>query len=478
MAGALGAGVVAASGGDAEEAAVGGLVGALWANAIKAAFLQAGAANRMFWTPGSTHSLAYAGLAGWAGQPNDRAIGAVGRWLRRSAVDLRRRGAGRALVSPIEGVQHFMEGFDHGMWQQLHNGSKLYYFDSVFGRVRQELADAGKLGKNLIRDKATGMVIDEELLRASREIMQQANNFFGGQQFSRLLAKPEMQFLLRRAQLSPDWGLSQLIGAGNLLLNMTLPQQVATSAIAGGVMEMVSRGFELDEMTVNGVAGGALMGGLLGPWANRVRARIGARGDVMAKEARRLYRSALVGGFFFMNLLNMAFQGRPMWENPEGDTMKVMLPDGSRLGLGKAWLEVFEFAGAVDEERFPVPVLSRAESKLAVLPRLGTGLLFNRGVFGPIISAGEEPWEKAGDAMEFAFEGARPITLSNVFRPLQQVGSGRDPAEALGQAGIGAEGFQIGSPRRERRLQDARVDAIRSLATPPGVGATAFRPTL
>ena len=86
--------------------------------------------------------------------------------MRRSAVDLRRRGAGRALVSPIEGVQHFMEGFDHGMWQQLHNGSKLYYFDSVFGRVRQELADAGKLGKNLIRDKATGMVIDEELLRA------------------------------------------------------------------------------------------------------------------------------------------------------------------------------------------------------------------------------------------------------------------------------------------------------------------------
>jgi len=345
------------------------------------------------------------------------------------------------LTNAIDGIRHVEEGFNQLMWETIHNGTKQFYFTTQWNKLVTKLADQGKLGKNVVNG------IDLEILRGSKEIMETANNSFGGQIYSRLWKDPEFQLKLQPFMLSPDWTSSRLRGAANMLLNMDAVQAGVFSGAAGAVVELADKGFNIDEMTAKGFIGGAILGGVLNKWAQRINVRMGTRGDIMAREARRLNSSALLGGYFMANLLNRAFTGRWMFDNEEGDRLKIVLPDGARVGLGKQFLEPFEVTGGI--EAFPIPVLSRLKSKLSPAINQTISILSNRSFFGPIFAADDEPWQLAGSAIKHFSRELTPITASGPARETAAIFSGiREPAEGVALGVLRASGINVAPPRR------------------------------
>jgi hypothetical protein len=442
-----GAGAAAALGGEGEEVAVGGLVGALWSNALVAAMRNSLLSRKASMTPGLEPALAYMGLAGWTGRPADRAIGAFGRLLGKKAEDLRRSGGNKLLISAIEGTRHLQEGFNQVLWETIHNGGKQFYFTTRWLEAHGKSA-----GKNIVNG------IDMDLLQASREIMQSANNAFGGQQMSRLWRNPQFQQYLTGFQLSPDWTSSRLLGAGSVLMNMSPLPRAALGAAAGAAFEAAEAGFDMDHMTARGATGGAVLGSILGRWGNQVAARIGTKGDVMAREARRLYGAALLGGYVVGNLLNRAFTGRWMFQNEEGSRMHIELPDGTRIGFGKAYKEAFEFAGA-DPKYSP---LSRLASKGSPLARAAAELWSNQTWNGPIYQLDAPLWEQAGSLVKYASGSVTPIALQGPVRAVEAVSSGRITGPAALTLGVvRASGIQALPP-----LQGLEGTGIGSLVAP------------
>lgn len=441
---AFGASGAAALGADTPgEVAAGGLVGALWANAMTAALRNSILSRKAAMQPGSQRALAYAGLVGWNGMPNDRAIGMVGRTLHSLSNQIRQRGGNKYLIHAIDGVRHFEEGFQQVMWETIHNGGKFGVFQTLFDKEAAALAAKG--GGQVING------INVDLLRKGREIMAFSDSVFGGQNYARLLRDPTWQVWYRRFALSPDWTSSRLQGAANVFLNMTVPEAMLANGAVGAAFEFANNGFDVDEMTANGFLGGAAMGGILNRWAARMNARMLTKGDVLARESRRMYSSALLAGFAAINLMNYAFQGRWAWENPEGDRLSVILPDGSRMKFGKAYKEVFEFEGA--DKEYEVFMASRAKSKLSPLAKGVVEILSNETWNGPIIAADADAWEKAGSYVSYFSHNLTPITAAGPGREASQIFSEKSTVAAGVTRGLfRAGGIDVRPPRQRDQI--------------------------
>lgn len=429
---------------DPEAIAAFTLIGSIYGAAIGSALKNAKAAGRAFMNPESLDTLMMMGVGGWTGRPDDRSIGVLNRGIARIVDRVSRDPARAALVHPLDGVEHALDAWDSLLWTTLHNGSKHYYFSTMWAHELPRL-QASSAYKNA--DDAGQWLMKSDL---ARQLVASSNNFFGGAAFRFLMDNPGYQQMMRRLLLSPDWTTSRLAIAANYFMNMGPVKAELMGAGLGTAVEYAYNGGEVDEMTLRGPIFGAGLGFAMRKWAKGIQHRMTTPGDVMAREARRMATAALAGGYTMALALNYAFTGRPIWENPEGRRTHIALPDGSYVALGKAWVEPFEFAGFYDPERYPIPLVSRAVSKGAVLPVRALHVAMNTSGFGgPLVTGDDGPLEMAHTAFNFAVDMASPILLQGPLRLAGEAVAGEATPGSVGRAAVRAAGFQVsGRPQR------------------------------
>lgn len=470
----VGAGVGIASDRDARGVAGLSLAGAIYGAAITAALERAGNASRVALNPGNVDTLYRMGRGGWIGKPDDRAIGVAAAALKaisdRLASDVA-QGAVKPMLHPIDKVRHMAEAWEQTLWEVSHNGSKHFYFDVMWRRelpklekkpgyqieaLKAEYDLAKQEGRLLPGDTSASKFIErrrqgmEDAL--ARELVQSANNTFGGQNWANLLNHPEYQRQARDFLLSPDWTASRTAMTATYLMNMGPMKRAALGAGIGAAIDFVQSGGDPEDFHPARAASlGAAAFLALGKWADGIQKRMMVPGDVMRKEAARMSASALLGGYTFANALNLAFTGHFLWENDEGRKTQIGLGDGSYVALGKPWVEAFEFAGVYHPERYPAPVASRLFSKAAPIPHAVLRVLTNTNDWGgPLITADDGPLDIAYKDMSFAIDAVAPIGLQGISRVGAAVGTGQYDPRQLQSGLLRTTGFQTSVPSIHR----------------------------
>lgn len=430
-------------------AGVGAIYGALIGAAVKGT---KNARFMAFMNPEHLETLRYMALGGWIGRPDDRGIGHAQLMLKNLRTLIMRdasEGTQKLLVSPLTRAAHLMDGYDETMWASLQNGGKMLYFSAAFypAKAKLEASEAFL--------KATSKGQSDMLAGVAREIMQGANNAFGGQQYANLFANPEFERWLRRFLISPDWTSSRLQLAASMFGNTGALANAATGGAIGASVQYAENGYDMDNLPIKGAVLGAAGGLAAGRWAREVNRRMLTPGDAGAAQARKLVAGALLGGYVAYNLLNKALSGRWMWENEAGHNLEVAFPDGLFLHPGKPFTEPFEFAGVLDNSTYPVPYVSRLASKLA--PPIGAfvKIVSNKDSYGaPLILPGDQPWTQATKYGGIATDFVVPIFAENagqaVFRSARGEGGPNDYIRAgAGIAGFSLRGRGIPQPEME-----------------------------
>lgn len=448
--------------------AMGGIAGALYAGGTKVAMTNAHNARMALLNPRHAETLAWMGRGGFTGLPNDRAIGGLLRVLQNHIDHVRRQG--KNVISPLTGAEHVIDAFDHGMWQTMQVGTKQAYFQTLFDKEVAKLPV--DLADNELRRRKTAI---------AKEVMASANTWLGGQRFSWLLGEPKYQDVMRKFLLAPDWTTANLMGAASVMANLGPVRATLAGAGIGQLGEFVELGLDSEEVTGIGAVSGAIGGLAMQQWMKSILRRMTTKGDIMAKEARRIYASALLGGYTFGNLMNKAFTGRWMWENPEGRETSIALggtdADGKPLymSLGKPWKEAFEFGSIFERESYPIPVISRTKSKVATIPRVVFALAANDNGFGrPIIDHDSGPWDFASYFNKAVIQNVTPIIGQ---APLRAAGALLDPERSVGlstlaEVGVRGAGFPV---RRDPPGATADfTNLLVSSATPPRLSQSIF----
>lgn len=468
--GAAGGAATATVNQDPAAIAAGTVAGALYAGGTKVAMANAHRARKALLNPAHAEHLAWMGRGGFTGNPDDRSIGGLLRGIQRFADNLRRESKGKMLISPITGAEHMVDAFEHGMWSTMQLGSKQAYFTRVFdeavAKLPDDLSDAALLAKKT---------------EIAKEAMASANTWLGGQRFSWLLGDPQYQDAMRKFLLAPDWTLANLMGASSVFANMGPIRSAMLGGGLGTAAELVGAGFDTDAVNGWGTTMGAGFGLASRSWMKLIFKRMTTKGDVMAKEARKIYASALLGGYFFGNLMNKAFTGHWMFENPEGRQTSIALggtdADGKPLylKLGKPWKEAFEFASIFERDQYPVPVISRTHSKLAVIPRTVSMLFGNDNGFGrQVIDTDSSPLEFGGFVAKVAIDNVTPFVAQT---PLRLGGAAFDPERNLSPASLAEAVTRIAgfSVNRDQRPRGADYTALlASSALPPNLSSSIF----
>jgi len=431
--------------GDEEEQALwGGLAGLVFATAIGAARAGAKSARRYALDPSKAPMLARMGRAGWTGRPDGRAIGVMAEGMQKMSDWLTRKHGKRTLSSAtLDGAWHAQTAYEHELWGIMHNGSKTVAFE----RLAEQLDDA-LLKKGL---KPGSDAWKRAQLEGDREIVQVINSALGGHMASRLWSDPTFHQHASGLLLSPDWTVGNLVGAGNLLLGATARQNAAMGAAIGLTAEMADSGWNIEEVGLGGVLGGAGVALGLGRLSRSVMGRMMTPGDVAAATSRRLYRNALLGGLVMTNLLNHAFVGRWMHENPEGKRLSVALPgDEFYATIGKPYKEALEFASAIDQEKYETWILGRLRSKVAPLPGLFVEVVGNNSGFGRTIAHTDSPLRNTALTASHILGSVTPIALTGPKRVAESMLRGQEPrpAQAIGAGLLGTLG--VASISRER----------------------------
>jgi len=292
----------------------------------------------------------------------------------------------------------------------------------------------------------------------AKQIVHASNTIFGGLHWAEMLNNPQFQHSLRRFLLSPDWTLSRLEMTSSFVAQLDHPAKAAAlGAGVGQAVELADAGFhptnedgERHGITGRGPVFGALGAVALHKWAQGIQKRMNTKGDVYARKAGRLQATALVAGYVFANLLNKAFTDRWMFENEEGKRTSVAIGDGDYIGLGKPWVEAFEFGSFLEPEKYPLPMVSRAVSKGASIPVNAIRLFSNSNYFGgPIFEATDSPGEVGYKLFDFTVDAAVPIMFQGPTRYGRALlsgepATGRDTSVAL----MRGFGMRVLSPRR------------------------------
>jgi len=444
--GAVGGAVAGGALGDDEESALfGGVVGLVYGTAIGAAMKQSKLAKNFLFEPEMAQYAARAGSAGWHGRPNDRSIGVVAQMMTRMSDGLKRKHGQTLATRMLDGVVGVQLDFEKQMWDVAHNGHKMHAFAAL--AQQNDALLLKEVDKGLFKMGSPEYLVKQrELDRAS---MQLANSALGGFQASKLFNDPGWQ---RRAQdvlMSPDWTVGNVLGAGNIFLNQSVWKNAAQGAAIGTAAELAANGFDVGEITGFGAVGGGLTAVTLGGLAKRSMARImvgEAGGNQARAQSLKLYRNAILGGYFFGNLVNHMNTGHWMWENPDGKKLSIAQPGGKYyVTLGKPYTETIEFAGA-DRHSAPFPALSRISTKISPLGQLTVQALTQKtGLGRPLIMADSTVLEGAGSVGGWIFDTVTPISLG---RPIAAAvgaltGTERDPAARFAASAISAAGFAV-----------------------------------
>jgi len=463
---AVGAGIGAASGEDARGVATWSLVGGLYGAVIGAATNNARIGVRAAMNPANIDTLHWMGVGGWRGRPDDRSIGLLNRALKGLRDRIAREEGDSLLLHAIDGTRHLADAWDDLLWQTLHNGSKHQYFQVRWARELPKLearTDWAALSDTKRFQLKSGL---------AREIVQTSNNVFGGQTFRFLFDNPEFQHIARRFLLSPDWTSSRLGLASGFFMNMDPAKQALIGAGLGTGVQMVEYGGDPEHVfDWRGPVLGAGLGLALGKWAKGIQRRMLTRGDLMARESRRIASAALLGGYVFANAVNYGLTGRWLFQNPEGRKTAIDIGDGNYVQLGKPWVEAFEFAGIYEKDKHPVPIVSRLVSKGATLPIAAIRVLANRNGFGgPLFMPDDSPFEIASKAVDATIP--IPIIGQGAARILGDILQGGTTPRQLRAAAVRSFGFPVRGPGRATgpdlgALQRAIQGSARAFGPPP-----------
>lgn len=454
----------AAMGADDPESLAGfSLAGALYGAAISAAIRNGKAARLRSFNPMGLEDMRRMGMAGWAGRPDDRALGTVQRSLRALRADLIRRGFGRS-ADALTGGLHVMDAYEETMWGVLNNGGKQAYFGAMWQPAYAKLQASAAWKAADTEGKAH---LERQI---ATELMQGANNAFGGQSYANLFTDPTFQYHVRRFLISPDWTSSRLAWTASMMGNMGPVKQALLGGAMGTMVDAAQAGFDPDEMSARGPVFGAAMGVALGKWNKFVVRRMRTPGDAYATAGRKMGAAALLGGFATYNLLNYAFTGHFMWDNEEGRRLSVQLPNGQVYSPGKPFVEAFEWAAIKDTKTYPDPVTGRLRTKLAPVPG-AFRIVLNRDSFGgPIISAGASPSDVLYKYGEIAVQSTFPIGL----RGFGELGigaiTGSADATDASQAIFGVAGLPVKGKVGMVPGQALSIESLQSMLAPPSLG--------
>lgn len=435
---------VGATGEDADARRIGtfSLVGALYGAVIGAAMNNARAGIKAAMNPANVDTLHWMGMGGWRGRPDDRSIGLLNRSLKGLRDRIAREDGDSMLLHAIDGARHLADGWDELLWSTLHNGSKHHYFQVRWGRELPKLMAKTEWVQG---DDAARFKMQSDL---ARQIVQTSNNVFGGQTMRFLFDNPEFQHNARRILLSPDWTASRLALASGFFMNMGPAKQALLGAGIGVGVQLVESGGDPEHIfDWRGPILGAGLGVALGKWAGNIQRRMLTKGDVMAKEARRVATAAILGGYVFANAVNYGLTGRWLHENPEGKRTSIDIGEGNWVQLGKPWVEALEFAGIYEKEKYPIPFVSRLVSKGATVPVMTLRIVANRNNFGgPLILPEDTPFEMGSKMFDVVVPV--PILISGPLRLGGDLLEGTARPGAAGAAGIRTLGFPVRGPGR------------------------------
>lgn len=154
--------------------------------------------------------------------------------VQRITGSIRKSVQGTAIASQLATALDLMNrGMDKALWDYLHDGLKLYAYDKMAKQVRKEGEKKGY----------SSDIIDKQL----DEVGQLVNDMFGGQFFDILSVSPQMEKVLRRLMLSPDWNISAVrqalapFGIGSMYSKKDFIDMGLSEEEAKNVMEDIKR---------------------------------------------------------------------------------------------------------------------------------------------------------------------------------------------------------------------------------------------
>jgi hypothetical protein len=317
------------------------------------------------------------------GPVTDAEIGSINKFLRLEERKIPGISPAARAIGKLTGV------WDRHMWDYYHNGLKAHAYQVLYERG---LAKHGS-------SQATNV---------ARGVAEHVNNAFGGQSFEQMLFSKRGQRYLRSFLLAPDWTLSNM--------------RIATDVFANRFKKQ-----EWFQRT------GQWAGFPIGP------ADV-ATADVRAAFARRYALNAGLIWYGMVNLANIAFTGRPAWENPAGHKMDVVLPyqdEGGRqlfVRPGKQFREPWEFVESLFSGD-PTKFFRRKASQL-----LGNGVaqFMGRDTFTgqPIVANDAGPLSATLQRIGYSAQNILPIGLQQATG-FSRFGGPPSPGRALaGVAGL------------------------------------------
>lgn len=316
---------------------------------------------------------------------------------------------------PITGLRHLNKWLDGNLWEVWQNSMKAFYYQAM--KRKFLLAD-----KSLLDDAARfGSV--------KREIAGFANTLFGGQIWHKLLVTPKMHQFLRISLMAPDWNVSNILGARDLILN------------APGI-----RGTRL---------------------AQRLTPDVMLR-DVRFQLAMRYWTNTAIYAFLFGNAAQLAFTGRTLLD-PDPEQLdrsgfpRIELPyhryDGRKqyMDFLKQFVEPIEWVKPIitgnlkDLGEFIFP-------KLGTIPRtlISTVIGYNPGLDQVVYGDKEGPLKQMFDGLKEGGSAFVPISANQLF----QVMTGQRDFRS---AALSSIGFNVRSERRETFERRTRAEEIEAL---------------
>lgn len=451
------------------ETATLSLTGALYGAALGAARINEAWGKRLALSPDGYEYLHWMGRANWTGRPDDRSIGMFSGWLKDFRDMLMRKYPDSFLISPIDGLKHVNDVWEHELWGTAHNGGKHWLFAATWNDEVAKLEKSAKF-KALSAAQQENAKVD-----LARQVMQFANNAFGTPNVAALLSNPKWMHYARWGLLAPNWTASRIQMASGFYHGLSKPMQALTGAALGSAIEAAEAGFDPEQMTGMGLVGGGVLGVVAGKWSGRIAERLMTKGDVTAKLAQKATATALLAGFATANLLNKALSGHWLWENEEGKKTSIELPGVAESGrkrylsLGKQWMEAFEFAAISEKDGFAVPVFGRTQSKLSVPVQWTVHMLMNDNRYGHLVTADDNVVDRLGNIMRFTAESVTPIIVQGPARLAGQAIEGSANMGRAAEAAVRFAGFPLSRspyPMSAPLNGGAFLNAIRPV-TPP-----------
>jgi len=355
-----------------------------------------------------------------------------------------------------KGFAKFNEKWDKALWEYLHDGYKIYTFESLADKIDPDVVDSKTYEAKL------------------KEIAQFVNDSYGGQNWDVLLISPIVQRVLRSFLLSPDWTISTIrqalapTGVGALYKNSSF-WRLADKNNPINARRKVGAMFWIKGAIYYGISMNLLNA------ARRIK-------DI--EENPDLYTPAqlqMLKDFKLLDLKSPEYLKKLMQLSMAGNTVghktHVFMgryKDGSEhyVREGKQFRELPELFMGDDGFSIPQPALRKMGGKMSPLLQLGFQMFTGHtaSAYENYDLKDQEGWGYAMGIMKTAAKMLAPYASANFFRgdkewmPIDMVmpsSKGMTPGKAIGlyEKGIDAQDPQYVSEVFQGAVNN-RLDAF------------------